>query len=137
MTKILIMRNFSLFSLLNCTHFFYLSNTFISNARLKLTKIKQMLSDTLRLNFCYLKMIHILHPHYHPKLIGHILKIKQKNKCVYIHEIMQLIIMGIKMKMKNRSHRYDINSSSSRNEHKYSKYKKHLTMMMLMMLRIH
>ena len=41
------------------------------------------------------------------------------------------------MKMKNRSHRYDINSPRSRNELKYSKYKKYLTMMMLYVLRIH
>ena len=38
----------------------------------------------LRLNFCHLKIIHILHPHYHPKIIGHILKNKPKNKCVCV-----------------------------------------------------
>ena len=27
-----------------------------------------MLSNTLRLNFCYLKIIHILHPHYYLKI---------------------------------------------------------------------
>ena len=43
-----------------------------------------MLSNTLRLNFCYLKIIHIFHPRYHPKVIGHILKSNQKNKvCPY------------------------------------------------------
>ena len=41
---------------------------------------KQMLSNTLGLNFSYLKIIHILHPRYHPKIIGHILKNKQKDK---------------------------------------------------------
>ena len=30
----------------------------------------------------------------------------------------------MKMQMKNRSHRYDINRPRSRDEHKYSKYKK-------------
>ena len=76
-----------------------------------------MLSNTPRLNFCYLKVIHILHQYYHPKVIGHILKNKQTNrvclhvcqtneaKCVCIHHIIRLIIM----KMKNRSHRNDIN----------------------------
>ena len=29
------------------------------------------------------KIIHVLHPRYHPKIIGHILK----NKCVCIHAI--------------------------------------------------
>ena len=46
---------------------FFINNTFISNARLKLKKIKQILSGTLRLNFCYLKIIHTLHVRYHPK----------------------------------------------------------------------
>ena len=34
-----------------------------------LQKIKQMLSNTLRLNFSYLKITRILHPDYHPKII--------------------------------------------------------------------
>ena len=32
----------------------------------------------------------------------------QKKKCVCIHEIIRLIIMKVKMKMKNRSYVYDI-----------------------------
>ena len=46
---------------------FIISNTFISNARLKLTK-----------HFYYLKIICFLHPRYHPKIIGDILKNTQK-----------------------------------------------------------
>ena len=38
--------------------------------------------------------------------------------------------MKIKMKMKNRSHRYDIDSPRSRYGHKYSKCKKCLSMML-------
>ena len=94
-------------------------------------KIKQMLSNTQRLNFCYLKIIQIYHPRYHPKIIGHILKNKQKNKCVSIHEVLWLIIMKMKMKMKNRPHRYYINRPRSRHGHKHKKYKKSLTIMML------
>ena len=45
-----------------------------------------MLTNTLRLNFCYLKIIHILHWR-HLKITELILKNKQKNKCLYIHEI--------------------------------------------------
>ena len=56
--------------------------------------------STLRLNYCYLKIIHILHSSYHLKIIGHILKTKQTNKCVCIHDITQLIIMKMKVKMK-------------------------------------
>ena len=80
-----------------------------------------MLSNTLRLNFGYLKIIHILHPRYHPKIIGHILKNKQKSKRAFIHEITRLIVMKIKMKMKNKSHLYDKYRSRSRHRHKYSK----------------
>ena len=58
---------------------FFISNIFISKTRLKLTKkTKQKLSNTLRLNFCYLKIIRFLHPGYHPKVIGDILKNVQK-----------------------------------------------------------
>ena len=67
-----------------------------------------MLSNTLRLNFFYLKIIHILHPRYHP-ITAHILKNRLMNKCVCFHEIIRLVIMKMEMKMKNRSHRYDIN----------------------------
>ena len=44
------------------------------------------------------------------------------NICIY--EIMQLIIMKMEMKVKNRSHRYDINRPKFRHGHKHSKYKK-------------
>ena len=59
-----------------------------------------MPSNTLRLNFGYLEIIYILYPYYHPKIIGHTLKNKQKNLYECIHDI--------KIKMENRSHRSDI-----------------------------
>ena len=68
-----------------------------------------MLSNTPRLNFCYLKIIIILHPRYHAKIIGHILKNKQKYKCVCTCEIKRLVIMKMKVKTKKRSHKYGIN----------------------------
>ena len=37
----------------------------------------------------------------------------------------------MKMKMKNRSHRYDINRPWPRLGHKYTKYKEYISMMML------
>ena len=42
--------------------FLYVSNTFITTPDWNCQKIKQKLSNTLRLNFFYLKIIHILHP---------------------------------------------------------------------------
>ena len=59
-----------------------------------------MLSDTLRLNLWHFKIIHILHPHYHLKIIGRTLKTKQKNMYICIHEIIQLIMMKMRMKIK-------------------------------------
>ena len=100
-------------------------------------KSRQMLSNTLRLNFCYLKIIHILHTRYHPWITGHILKAKQKNKYVCIYEIIRLIIMKIKMKMKNRSHRCNIYRPWSRHEHRFNKCKKCLTMMMFKCIKQH
>ena len=64
----------------------------------------QLLSNILRLNFCYFKVIHILHPSYYPSVIGRILKNKQGENLIYIHRIMRLIVSGIKMKMKDRLH---------------------------------
>ena len=94
-----------------------------------------MLTNTLRLNFCYFKIIHILHPRYGPKIMGDILKVKQKNMRACIHEIIKLIIM--KMKMKNRSHRYNINKPGSRHGHIHIKYKKCLSMMILIRTKQH
>ena len=54
-------------------------------------------------------------------IFGNYLKNNQKN-C--IHEIIRLITMKTKRKMKNKSNRYDINRPNSRHGHKYSTYKK-------------
>ena len=99
---------------------FFISNTYKQCQTEIGKKIKQMLSNTLRLNFCYSKIICILHPRYHPKIIGDIPKNKQKNKCFCIHEILWLIRKKTKIKMKNRSYRYNINRPRSRHGHKYS-----------------
>ena len=42
-----------------------------------------MLSNTLRLNFDYLKIIHILRPRHYPKIIGHTLKWVKEQMCMY------------------------------------------------------
>ena len=69
--------------------------------------------------------------------IDYILKNNQKNKCICIHEIIRLIIIKMKMKMKNRSHRYGINRPSSRHGHKCSKYKKYFIIVMLTYIKQH
>ena len=64
-----------------------------------------MLSSTLKVNFCYMEILHIFHSRYHPKMIEYTLKNKQKSKCDFIYEIIQLIIMKVKMKTKKISDR--------------------------------
>ena len=95
-------------------------------------KIKQMLS-----NFSHPKIIGILHPRYLLTITGHILKNKQKSKHVCIHEIMQLIIMKMKTKIKIDSRKYDINRPRCRHGHKYSKYMKRLSMIPLKCIKQH
>ena len=70
------------------TRFFYRQHFYKERQAEIGKKVKKMLSNTMRLNFCYLKIIHILHLPYHRKIIGHI-KNKQKNKFLCIHEIIR------------------------------------------------
>ena len=66
------------------------------------------------LNFNYMKIICLLLPHYHPKIIGDIL-----NKCVCSNKIVWLVMMEIRLKMKNRLHRFSQNKPGPRYGHKY------------------
>ena len=68
------------FSLLGClyTRFFYKQHFYKQSQSEIGIKIRQILSNTLRLNFCYLIIIHILHPRYHAKIIGYTLKISKR-----------------------------------------------------------
>ena len=84
-----------------------------------------MLSKTMRLNFCYLKIIHIFQPPYHPySEIAYIFwKIRKINK---VSAFIRLIMMKMKLKMKCDIH-----------GHKYSKYKNFLSLMTLKCIRQH
>ena len=37
----------------------------------------------MRLNFCYLEIIRLIHPRYHPKIQGDTLKDVQKQVCLF------------------------------------------------------
>ena len=112
-----------------------LANSFISNASLKLAKNQVNGKQYPEAELLLLKIIYILSPRYYPKITGHILKNKEKNKRVLIHEITQLIIMKMKMKMKNRSRRYDVNRH--RHGEKYSNYRNYLIIRMLICIKQH
>ena len=47
----------------------------------------------------------------------------QKNKYVSFNEFASLMTMKMRLKMKNRSHTYDINRPTQKQRHKYTKYK--------------
>ena len=77
---------------------FSTGNNVIRNTWLKLAKIKLKLSNTLRVNFFYLKSICYLHPSYHIKVIRHILKKRAKKQvCLFQWDY---IINYKKMKIK-------------------------------------
>ena len=61
-------------------HAFFISSTFINNVRMKLAKNQANAKQYPEAELYYLKIIHILYPCYHPKMIVHILKVKQKKK---------------------------------------------------------
>ena len=75
--------------------------------------MKQMRSNTLKLNFSYFKIIHILHPRYHPKIIEHILKTKEKCKSVFYSWDYTINHDESKDEKWNRSQWYDINRAAT------------------------
>ena len=101
------------------TGFFYKQHFYeqcqVENGK-KSSKIK--LGSTLRLNFCFLKIIRFLHPRYHPK-IGDILKNIQKTNASVLMRL--FMTTKTRLKMKNRSHIYNINGP--RHGHRYTKFK--------------
>ena len=78
--KCVVLYNFSFYVL----HPFIISNTFISNAN-----ASNCSAATWGWTFA---IILIFHQRYHPKIIGHILKNKEKNKWVCFHEVTWLAI---------------------------------------------
>ena len=47
-----------------------------------------MLSNNLRLNFRFLKIIYILHPNYHLKIIRYIIKVAKEQVYLYLRDYM-------------------------------------------------
>ena len=60
-----------------------------------------------------------------------------KNKYVYLNEDIWLMAKKMRLKMKNRSSRYDINRPRRWHGHKYTKYKICLDIMMVISIRQH
>ena len=79
---------------------FFISNTFISNARLKLTKNRANAKQYPKAELWLFENYSHSSSTLSSKNNRTYSKNKQKNKCVCIHEIMRLIIMKMKMKKK-------------------------------------
>ena len=74
------------------------------------------------LNLYFLKIIRILYPRCHLKIVEHILKNAQKKKYVCFNEITWLTVIKMKIKMNNSSHGYNINRRRLIHGPKYAKY---------------
>ena len=101
---------------------FFISNNLISNKRAEIVKkIKQKLSNTLRLNVIWELFTFFTHV-----IIQNYMRYSKKcikNKCASFNEIMWLIIMKMRLKIKIGFHRYNINRPRPKHGHKYPKYK--------------
>ena len=75
------------------THFVYKQHCYKQRQVEIGKKIKQKLSNTLSIEHLILEISHILHPRYLSKIMGNILKNKERNKFVCIHEIIQSFII--------------------------------------------
>ena len=90
---------------------------------------RSKLSNTLRLKFLIFENYSLFSTPLLSKKMGDIVKSVQKTEHVCLNEVIWLMTMEMRTKMKNRSHRCDINRPRSRHGHKYSKYKMWLSIM--------
>ena len=65
------------------------------------------------------------------------LKNVQKNKCVGYNEVIWLMTMKMRLKMKNRSYRSDISRAKPRHRHRYTRYNMYLSIMMVTCIKQH
>ena len=83
---------------------FFIGNTFISNARLKLAKNHAKAKKHAEL--WLFENYSLSHPLYHPKIIGDFLKNIQKTNASVLmayNDVILLMAMKIRLKMNNRS----------------------------------
>ena len=85
---------------------FFISSTFITNARMKLAKNQANAKHHSEAELLLFENYSHSSSTLSSKNNRTCSKNKKKNKCVCIHKITRLILMKMKMKMKNRSPRY-------------------------------
>ena len=113
---------------------FFISNTFISNARLKLTKNH---STPCGWTFAIWKSFAFFSSTLSSKNNRRYSKKCTKNKYVCLKEAIWLMTMKMRLKMKNRSHRYNINRPRPKHGHTYTEYKIRLSIMMTIGIKQH
>ena len=84
-----------------------------------------------------MKIICFLQSCYHPRIIGDILKYKQKTTACSNEIKLLLIIMKMRLKMRNSSYRYNTNRPRLRHRHKYTKYKTCLGLITVVCIKQH
>ena len=113
---------------------FFISNNFMCSVELKLAKYQANAKQQPEAEFWLFQN----YSHSLSTLSSKNIKTcfwNAKNKPVFLHEAARLIRMKMKVRMENRSSRYDINRPRSRHWYKYSKYKKRLSIIMLIRIK--
>ena len=110
---------------------FFISNIFISNARLKFVKNQTKAKQHPQAELLLFKNYSLFPSTLSSKNNRRYSEKYAKNECVW------LMAMKTRLEMKNRSHRYDINRSRPRHKHTYTKYKMYLSMMLVICIKQH
>ena len=101
---------------------FFIGNTFRSNSRLKFAKNQAKAKQHTEAELFLFENYTISSFMSSSKNNMRYFKKCAKNKSVCFNEIVWLIIKKTRLKMKNRSHRYDKNGTRPRHGHKFTKY---------------
>ena len=115
---------------------FFISNTFISNAWLKLAKNQAKAKQHPEVELLIFENYLLSSPRLPSQNNWRYPKKCIKTKFVCFNEVIWLMTMKMGLK-KNRSHKYDINRPRPRHWHEYTKYKMCLNLMMNICIKQH
>ena len=109
---------------------FFISNTFISNTRLNLTKNQEKAKQHPEAELWLIENYSLSSSTSSSKNNRRYFQKCTKNEEVCLNEVIWLMTIKMRLEMKNRSHRNDINRLRSLHGHKYTKCKMCLCRMM-------
>ena len=118
-------------------HTFFISNTFISSTKVKLADIQARTKQHPETELLFFENYSLSSYMLPSKNNRRYSKKCAKNKCVCFNEItwLWLTVMKMRLKMKSRPNRYDLNRPRRRHGPKYTKYKMCLSMMKIMCIK--